>query len=302
MNRALCLIVLMHFCLGCGLLASGEKGLTIVASTTQIADFARQVVGDRCRVHSILAPGADPHTYQPTPEDVGLVSKASLCLENGLHLEGKDWMATLAKDANKPIVTCTEGITALSLQSGGQVVNDPHAWFSPRNAAVYVKNILKAISNVDGEGTHEYRWRAELYLAQLRSLDGWIRRRFVAIPRQKRILVTSHDAFNYFAKEYGFENEAPVGWSTGRDIGGGMTPARRKKVVESIGGFGVSAIFVETSVNPRLMREIAKEAGVVIGGELYSDSMGETGSSGETYMGMMRENVVTIVSAIAGNN
>ena len=280
------------------LVASEHRTLVLVASTTQIADFARQVVGDRCKVHSILAPGADPHTYQPTPEDVRLVMSADLCLQNGMHLEGKNWMATLAKDAQKRIVTCTEGIVALSLDEGGHKVQDPHAWFSPKNAAIYVKNILTAVSAVDEKAADEHRWRAELYLAQLRALDGWIRRRFVSIPRQKRILVTSHDAFNYFAQEYGFKNEAPVGWSTGRDIGGGMTPARRKKVVSSISGFGVPAIFVETSVNPRLMREIAKESGVFIGGELYSDSMGEVGSSGETYIGMMRENVVTIVSAL----
>ena len=299
MMRCLVFTLLIIVVNGSTLLAEGHKQLLIVASTTQIADFARQVVGDRCKVHSILAPGTDPHVYQPTPKDVGLVSKADLCLQNGMHLEGKNWMETLAKDAQKRVVTCTEGVTALSLDEDGHKVQDPHAWFSPKNAAIYVKNILAAVTSIDVEGAEEYRWRAELYLVQLRTLDGWIRRRFVPIPRNKRILVTSHDAFNYFANEYGFKNEAPVGWSTGGELGGGMTPARRKKVVSSIRGFGVPAIFVETSVNPRLMREIAKESGVIIGGELYSDSMGEVGSSGETYIGMMRENVVTIISALS---
>ena len=118
------------------------------------------------------------------------------------------------------------------------------------------------------------------------------------VPAQRRILVTSHDAFNYFAREYGFRNEAPVGWSTGAEVGGGMTPARRKEVIQSIQGFGVPAIFVETSVNPKLIREIAAEAGVAVGGELYSDSMGEAGTAGDTYIGMMRENTLRIVTAL----
>jgi len=115
------------------------------------------------------------------------------------------------------------------------------------------------------------------------------------------VLVTSHDAFNYFCDAYGFTASAPVGWSTGSEIGGGLTPERRKKVVESIRDAGVKAIFVETSVNPKLIREIAEEAGVTIGGELYSDSMGAPGTGGETYIGMMRENVLTITGALVGN-
>jgi manganese/iron transport system substrate-binding protein len=151
---------------------------------------------------------------------------------------------------------------------------------------------------VDVEYADEYRARAELYLAQLRTLDGWIVQQCNAIPRDRRILVTSHDAFGYFCQQYGFRSAAPTGWSTGQEIGGGITPARRKSSVESIAKFGVKAIFVETSVSPKLIREIAAEAGVQIGGELYSDSMGPAGSAGETYVGMMRENVITIVQAL----
>ncbi|MBT8329693.1 MAG: zinc ABC transporter substrate-binding protein, partial [Desulfofustis sp.] len=107
-----------------------EDKPVIVASTTQIADFARQVAGDRAVIKSIMAPGADPHTYQPTPNDVQIVLGADLCLENGLNLEGKSWMATLAKDAGKPIVTVTDGINLLSIDEGGEQIADPHAWFS----------------------------------------------------------------------------------------------------------------------------------------------------------------------------
>ncbi len=277
----------------------------IVCSTTQVADFARQVVGDRCMVRCILAPGADPHTYMPTPQDSKLVAGADLCLENGLHLEGNNWMKKLATDAGKPVVACTDGIKPLEMTYAGKKVLDPHAWFSPANAAIYIRNILKAVSALDSAGSWEYEARARLYLQELRTLDGWIREQVNLIPPQQRVLVTSHDAFNYFCNafkfnpKHGYLSLAPVGWSTGSEVGGGMTPERRKEVVDSIRSFGARAVFVETSVNPKLIRQISQDAGVKIGGTLYSDSMGEAGSAGETYIGMMRENIVTIVKALA---
>jgi manganese/iron transport system substrate-binding protein len=281
-----------------------KSKLTLVASTTQIADFARQIVGDRCTVRCILAPGADPHTYQPTPEDVKIVLQADLCLQNGLHLEGKNWMGTLAKDADKPILTCTEGIAPIQIEAEGQSVPDPHAWFSTRNTAVYVNNLVKGITKIDPAGKLDFEARAALYLNQLRVLDAWIMEQVNRIPPQQRILVTSHDAFNYFCREYRFNETnnflslAPVGWSTGSEVGAGMTPQRRRKVVDGLKQTGARAVFVETSVNPKLIREIAKEAGVRVGGLLYSDSMGEKDTAGESYIGMMRENVLLIVHAL----
>lgn len=276
----------------------------VVASTTQIADFARQIAGDRASVKSILAPGADPHTYQPTPDDVQIVLEADLCLENGLHLEGKSWMATLARDAGKPLVTATKGIKPLAIEQDGESIADPHAWFSPRNASVYVNNIVRAMIQLDAVNAEEYKARAKLFLQQLRVLDSWIREQVNLIPTQRRILVTTHDAFNYFCTEYKFNagnnflSIAPVGWSTGAEVGGGMTPERRSMVVQSIRDSGAPAIFVETTINPKQIREIAKETGVKIGGELYSDSMGAENTAGETYIGMMRENVLIIVNAL----
>jgi len=281
--------------------AESGRLLRAVCSTTQIADFARQITGDDWEVFCILGPGVNPHGYQPVPADSRLTASADLCIQNGLHLEGKNWMATLVRDnGNRPLVTCTDGIPPLALDYEGQSVDDPHAWFDPRNAAVYVNNILEGVIRVDPDGASRYRARAELYLQQLRTLDGWIRRLTSAIPESRRILVTSHDAFNYFAARYGFQVRSPVGWSTGSEIGGGMTPGRRRAVVESVRTFGVPAIFVETSVNPKLLEQIASEAGVSIGGALYSDAMGEAGSAGETYIGMMRENTLMIVNGLGG--
>lgn len=290
--------------LGVGLTAwgAGESGdrLRVVCSTTQVADMARAVVGDAMEVVCLLGPGVNPHGYQPVPGDSRLVESADLCLQNGLHLEGKNWMQSLARDnGNKPLVTCTDGVRPLDLLYEGQVVEDPHAWFDPRNAAVYVRNILAAVVESDPEHASAYRARAELYLRQLSTLDVWIEKQVSELPSERRVLVTSHDAFNYFAARYGFRVRSPVGWSTGTEIGGGMTPQRRRMVVDSVREFGVPAIFVETSVNPKMLKQIAEEALVRIGGELYSDAMGEAGSAGETYIGMMRENTLVIVQALA---
>lgn len=294
----------------------GQRRFSLVASTTQIADFARQIVGDDWVVHSILAPGADPHVYTPVPSDLEKVRNADLCLENGWNLEGKNWMATLAADAGKPLVTCIEGVSAIQLEEDGEPIRDPHAWFNPAYAAIYVNNIVRAVVQIDPENKAQYEARARLYLQQLRILDAWIREEVNRIPPARRLLVTSHDAFNYFTRAYRFNPEndflsiAPVGWSTGSEVGAGITPESVRVVVASIREAGAPAIFVETSVNPGATREIAREAGVVIGGTLYSDSMGAAGTVGETYIGMMRENVLMIVTALtappdappAGNN
>lgn len=279
--------------------AEGEKKLVIACSTTQVADFVRQVVGDRCEVHCVLTPGQDPHLYRIRPQDAALVAKADLCFDNGLHLEGKDWMRSLATDAGKPIVSCAVGVEPLKLQDeGGETSTDPHAWFTPKNAGVYVRNILQAVSKHDPEHKAEYAARTKLYLDQLRVLNAWIVEQVNQIPPQRRVLVTSHDAFGYFCREYGFTSQAPTGWSTDQEIGGGATPERIRATAKAIRDQGIKAIFVETSVSPKIIQEIAREAGIKVGGELYSDSMGVPGSGGETYLGMMRENVLTIVEAM----
>lgn len=278
--------------------------LVVATSTTQIADFARQVLGDDGKVVCVLSPGTDPHTYQPTPGDLRKVLEADICIENGMNLEGKSWMRILCRDAGKPVYTATDGIAPLLIEAGGERIRDPHSWFSVKNALVYVQNVLNAVRKHDPARASAHAARADRFNQELRELDGWIRAQVTTIPLERRLLVTSHDAFNYFALDYrfnvhaGFRSLAPVGWSTGKETGAGMTPARRKEVVDSIRGMGAKAVFVETSVNPKLVREIADEAGVRIGGLLFSDSMGEPGSGAETYVGMMRANVTNIVSAL----
>lgn len=291
-------VVLLILSAACTASAQDGSKPVAICSTTQVADFARQIAGDRWDVKCVLLPGQDPHLYQTKPSDLQLVESADLCLANGWHLEGGDWMQNLAETANKPLITCVEGIQPLELQEGTVTVKDPHAWFTPANARIYILNILKGVISTDPANEAEYKARAELYLAQLRALDAWIKKQVNTIPTSRRVLVTSHDAFGYFCQRYKFESAAPAGWSTAAEVGGGVKPALRQKTIDSIRKSGVSAIFVETSVNPKLINQIAKEAGVKVGGKLYSDSMGRAGSAGETYVGMMRENVLKIVNGL----
>lgn len=270
------------------------KKLVAVCSTTQIADFTRQIVGDRWEVVCVLAPGEDPHTYEVGNDDLLSVKRADLCIENGWNLEGHAWMSNLAKTAGKPIATCVENVQPLKIDEGeGEPVNDPHAWFSTENAAIYVKNILNAVSKIDPDHAGQYQARADLYLLQLRAFNHWANEQVNAIPKARRILVTHHDAFGYFGQAYGFKAFSPVGWTTGEF--GGVSIEQRQGIVNQIRELGVKSIFVETSVNPETLDEIAKETGITIGGELYSDAMGAAGTAGETYIGMMRENILTIV-------
>ncbi len=273
-----------------------SKKRTIVCSTTQTADFARQVVGDRWEVLCVLGAGEDPHTYRPGNDDALNVGRADLCIENGWHLEGNDWMNTLAKNAGKPIITCVDAVAPIDLEGDGETKNDPHAWFDPKNAWIYTKNIRDAVTALDPANASEYAARAELYQTQLRSLDKWIEKQVNDIPAARRVLVSHHDAFGYFCKKFRFKAISPVGWTTSELAGVSLN--RRQEIIQDIQRLGVKSIFVETSINSETLEGIAQDAGIEIGGKLYSDAMGPEGSAAETYLGMMRENVLTIVSAL----
>lgn len=273
---------------------SARKRLVMVCSTTQCADFARQIVGDRWTVHCVLGAGQDPHGYEPRVSDADLVATADLCVQNGWNLEGHAWMRRLAENAGRPLVTCVADVQPLMIEQE-HPVQDPHAWFDPANAWKYVKQIRDGVIRIDPEHADAYRTRADLYRRQLRQLEFWIEQQVNAIP-EPRILVTHHDAFGYFCRRFRFQATSPVGWTT--DEIAGTSIADRQAVLRQIRRLGVKCIFVESSLNHAMVEAIAKEAGIRIGGELYSDAMGPPGSAGETYIGMMRENTLTIVRGL----
>jgi manganese/iron transport system substrate-binding protein len=273
---------------------------TILCSTTQIADFAKQIVGDRCVVKCVLSPGEDPHTYEPGGNDLKDCAKADLCLRNGWNLEGNSWMKRIADENNKKVVTCIEGVEPRLLDdhSGEDraQIKDPHAWLTPPNALKYVNNIRDAACELEPKYANEFRMRADMYRLQLMAIDRWIRQSLSKVPQNRKVLITHHDAFGYFCDAYGFVTESPVGWTTGELTE--LSLADRQNLIKSIRERGVPTIFVETSTNNELLQGIARDAGIKIGEPLYSDAMGPKGSAAETYLGMMRENVLRIAAGL----
>lgn len=281
-----------------------EQKKTILCSTTQIADFTKQVVGDRCIVKCVLSAGEDPHTYVPGANDLADCAKSDLCFRNGWNLEGNSWMKSIADANGKKIVTCIEGVKARELtghgDEEGKAIKDPHAWFSPANAIIYVNNIRDAVCELEPKYADEFRMRADMYRLQLFALDRWVKQSVSRVKKNRRVLITHHDAFGYFCDTYGFVSESPVGWTTGELTE--LTLADRQALVNSIRKRGVPSIFVETSTNDELLTGIAKDAGIKIGEPLYSDAMGPRDSAAETYIGMMRENVLRIVAGLTDDN
>ncbi len=267
-----------------------------VATTTMIHDLVSQIGGDKIDVQGILAPGSDPHTYKPVPGDARLIANAQIVFRNGLKLEG--WMDKLVENAggSRPIATVSDGITALDdpAQAGHP---DPHIWFSVPFWKSAADNVTRALAQLLPAEKSYFETRAQNYKRQLDSLHAWARAEMARIPESRRYLVTSHDAFNYFGNEYGVTVIGVQGISTETQASSQDVAA----IVKFIKQHQVPAIFIETSVNPKLIEEIARQSGARVGGVLYGDSAGPVGSGAETYIGMLSANVRTIIAALGAN-
>lgn len=267
----------------------------VVATTSIFADMAAVISGGLLEVRSIVPRGSDPHMHEPTPADVQLAARASLILMNGLTLEG--WMAKMIAGAGSGarVVTITEGIAPIE---SGTYRNsyDPHAWMDAANGRVYIRNIRDALVAVDPVNADVYDFNYRLYDRELAELDTAIRRELSAVPEARRVLVTSHDAFRYFGRRYGIRVEAVLGTST--DAEARIADVRR--LHQLLQQTGVPAIFVESSVNPKIIEQIARDNGVAIGGSLYADSLGDSLSPAATYVGMLRHNSRLIATALSG--
>ncbi|MFP5501728.1 MAG: metal ABC transporter substrate-binding protein, partial [Candidatus Sericytochromatia bacterium] len=273
--------------------ANGE-GLQIVATTTMIADLARQIGGHRVAVKGIMAPGGDPHVYKPVPEDAQAISTANMVLVNGLHLEA--WIDDLIANAGggeKTVVTVTEGMPHRASPFDASVP-DPHVWFDVNRWRMAAKTVATALAKADPAGATTYAQNATLYDRQLAELDKWVRQRVEEVPVARRKLVTSHDAFGYFGDAYGFTVVPVQGISTESEA----STRDVVRVVEAVKEAGVPAIFVETPVNTKLIEQVARETNTRVGGALYSDSTGPLDSSGGSYIGMVRDNVSLIVEGL----
>jgi len=267
-----------------------EDRINVVASFSILADFARNAGGERVRVTSLVGPNGDVHVYTPTPADARTIADARLVVVNGLGLEG--WLPRLLQSAGgrAPIVTASRGVAPLKFGSE----TDPHAWQSVVNAKIYIANIRNALVEVDPAGADDYRKNADAYLAELDALDAEVRAAIAKIPPARRKLISTHDAFGYFAKAYGFETIAPLGASTeaepgARDIAG---------IITRIKASGASAVFPENISDERLIRRISAETGASIGGTLYTDSLTDEKGNAPTYIALVRHNIRTLTRAL----
>jgi len=275
-----------------GATAERTADVQVVASMTVIAHFAEQVAGEHADVTAVVPVGGDPHVYEPVPSDARSITEADLVLYNGAGLE--PWFSGLVSGSGRPAVAMTDPLAG-RVADDDEGVPDPHLWMVPPMAAEYVATIADELAAVDPDQADAYRGNAEAYTAELEELDRELTETAAQIPADQRVLVTSHDAYGYFADHYGFDVLGTVVGITTEEEPSANTVRR---LVDDIRAADVPTIFVETTVNPRVIEQIARDADVEVGDPLYGDSLGEPGSGADTYEGMMRANMQALVDGL----
>ena len=288
----------ISFLIVCLMLTSeiySQKKLNVVASASMISDIASNILGDQHDIYTIVPIGGDPHLHEPTPSNARMVASADLILINGLTFEG--WINELIDNSGTEAMTVivSDGVEVLRSQTY-QNSADPHAWMDASNGIIYASNILEAISNLDTANIDFYRKNFEKYAQELQALDDRIKRSIQSIPSKQRILITSHDAFQYYGLKYGIQLEAIMGISTEAEAQTSDIVRVNRVIREQ----KVPAIFVESTINPKLMEQLARDNDVAIGGSLYADSLGDIDSPASTYTDMLEYNTMTIVKALTG--
>ena len=275
--------------------ALAQEKLKVVATFSILADLVKNVGGERVAVAALVGPNGDVHVYQPTPSDAKTLSEAKLVFANGLGFEG--WMGRLvqASGTKAPTVVATKGVKPRKMDESGHSETDPHAWQSVANARIYVANIRDGLVAADPAGKAAYEANASAYLAQLDALDAEVKDAIAKIPADRRRIITTHDAFGYFAAAYGMAFIAPQGVSTeaevsARDVAKIITQIRKQKI---------PAVFLENVTDRRLLERIGAESGARVGGTLYSDALTDGKGEAPTYLDMMRHNVKQLASALS---
>ena len=284
--------------------AGAAETLKIASFSTVLTEIAQEVGGTHVDVAGLVKPGQDPHEYQPSPSDLKEAGEAKLVLLSGKHLEHYLDKVQEATGGKAEAIAVGDSLPTLKLKAAPDepeakaaadpngMIDDPHWWNSVSNvekATTIVRDVLIKLDPADRE---DYEKNANAYLAKLDTLNKWAKRKVAELPRDKRKLVTSHDAFQYLAKDYGFKIYAIEGVSTETE------PSNRHvaELIDNIKSQQVKAIFLESTLNPKVSREITRETGAKIGGTLYADGLGA--GDGMTYEGMVRHNILTIVDAL----
>lgn len=279
--------------------SNAASPIRVTATTTVVADLVEQVGGDLVVVESLMADGVDPHSYRATPRDIDRLVRADLIVANGLHLEGK--LAELLEriGRKRPFVAVGEAVPQDELLPIGNGLFDPHIWFDAKLWSYCPFAVADALIQLDSEAASHYQHRAEKYSQDLLELDENVRKKFNEIPRQRRVLITAHDAFRYFGRAYGLEVIGVQGTSTESEAG----LADMNQLVDLVVRRRIPAVFVETSVSDRNVTALIEGASarghiVRLGGRLYSDALGPAGGGGDTLERALLSNVDTIFGAL----
>lgn len=293
-------------CTGAGRGHSDASGiLRIVATTGMIADAAARVGGDRVRVTSLMGAGVDPHLYKASEGDVRRLADADVIFYNGLHLEAGMGDVLERMASRKRTIAVAQSIDQARLLAPPEFKGafDPHVWFDVSMWRDVAARVRDSLAEHDPTNADVYRRNAEAYVAELDQLHAYVRERAESVPAEQRVLVTAHDAFNYFGRAYGFEVRGLQGISTATEAG----TADVQRLAQFIADRRIRAIFVESSIPQRTIEAVqeavrARGFETRVGGQLYSDAMGNPGTPEGTYVGMVRHNVDTIAGALAGES
>ena len=290
-------VLLLMTTLASAVAAGASDAIRVSSFSTILTEIAEQVGGDRVTVTAHVKPGVDPHEFEPTPGDLKTVGESQLILLSAKHMEGYVGKLKESTGTKGALVEVGNGFASLKMKSEAdpdKAIEDPHWWHSISNMKKAVKVVRDELTKISPPDKDAFADRAAKYTAQLDALENWVKLELAKLPRNKRQLITSHDAFQYFARDNGFTIYPIEGISSADQ------PSSKKvaDIIATIKKQGVKAIFPEKIENPKVLTEITKESGAKVGGELYADGLGAPDSDAATYVGMYKHNVSTIVSSL----
>ena len=274
-------------------LSGQSEKLNVVATASMISDMVEQIAGENVNLKCIVPIGGDPHIYEATPQDARIIASADIIFRNGLTFEG--WLNELIENAGSKatLVTVTEDIKPIESLIY-QNATDPHAWMDARNGLKYITTIKNALIAADPQHEAIYQSNYESYYQELEELDQYIMDQVQRIPKDRRILITSHDAFQYYGRRYDIRLESVLGTSTDADIQTSDIIRLNRVIREN----NVPAVFIESTINPKILEQLASDNKIKIGGKLYADSIGDADSPANSYVNMLRHNTNVIVEAL----
>ncbi|MCW2275240.1 metal ABC transporter substrate-binding protein [Rhodoblastus acidophilus] len=281
--------------LPCAAWAETPEKPRVVASFSILGDFVREIGGEKVDLRVLVGPNGDVHAFQPSPANAQALKQAKLIVVNGLGLEGFIPRLIASSGSKAPVVVASQGVKTIEGEEDGKKGVDPHAWQSIANAKIYAANIRDGLVAADPADAEFFKARAEKFLARLDATEQRVRAGVAEIPEKNRRIVTTHDAFGYFAAAYGFEFLAPQGISTDAE------PSAKDivKLIQQIKREKIPAVFLENISDPRLMKRIGEESGAKIGGDLFSDALSANDGPAPTYIDMMNHNMDELKKALA---